>query len=112
MRGASSEGRDQKRRVAFGDQASGDLRVFDLPSSIISLRQADAARSTRVRPKAEAREAVALLSNRERRDSMARAARNAWERRFTKEKFQERILGIMSECGIASARPAEENSRY
>jgi glycosyltransferase involved in cell wall biosynthesis len=57
---------------------------------------------------AMAREAVALLSNRERRDSMARAARNAWERRFTKEKFQEQILEIMSECG--AARTAEENS--
>jgi glycosyltransferase involved in cell wall biosynthesis len=43
------------------------------------------------------REAVALLSERARRDAMARAARNAWERRFTKEKFQEQILGIMSE---------------
>jgi len=56
------------------------------------------------------RESVVLLSDRERRDSMARAARNAWERRFTKEKFQEQILGIMSACGAASARPAEENS--
>jgi glycosyltransferase involved in cell wall biosynthesis len=56
------------------------------------------------------REAVALLSDRGRRDSMARAARNAWERRFTKEKFQEQILEIMSECGVASARADEENS--
>lgn len=47
--------------------------------------------------------AVALLSDRERGDSMARAARAAWERRFTKEKFQEQILGIMNECGVASA---------
>lgn len=59
---------------------------------------------------AMAKEAVALLSDRERRDSMARAARNAWERRFTKEKFQEQIVEIMSECGIASARPAGQNS--
>jgi glycosyltransferase involved in cell wall biosynthesis len=58
---------------------------------------------------AMAREAVALLSDGERRDSMARAARDAWERRFTKEKFQEQILGIMSECG-AGARLAGENS--
>jgi spore coat protein SA len=47
--------------------------------------------------------AVALLSDRERGDSMARAARAAWERRFTKEKFQEQILEIMSGCGVASA---------
>jgi glycosyltransferase involved in cell wall biosynthesis len=46
---------------------------------------------------AMAREVVALLSDRGRRDSMARAARIAWERRFTKEKFQEQILGVMSE---------------
>ena len=60
---------------------------------------------------AMAREVVALLSgDPERRESMARAARMAWERRFTKEKYQEQILGIMSECGVASVRPAEENS--
>jgi hypothetical protein len=60
---------------------------------------------------AMAREAVALLSgDRKRRDSMARATRTAWEQRLTKEKFQEQILGIMSECGVSRARPFEAKS--
>jgi hypothetical protein len=57
---------------------------------------------------AMAREAVALLSDGERRDSMARAVRDAWARRFTKEKFQKQILGIMSECGAGG--PSERHS--
>jgi len=55
---------------------------------------------------AMARESATLLSDRERRESMARAARTAWERRFTKEKFQEQMLGIMSE-----SRPEGSASR-
>jgi glycosyltransferase involved in cell wall biosynthesis len=45
-----------------------------------------------------ARESVALLSgDPERRQSMARAARAEWERRFTLPKFHEALLAVMEE---------------
>jgi glycosyltransferase involved in cell wall biosynthesis len=45
-----------------------------------------------------ARAAVALLKGApERRTAMARAARTEWERRFTKEKFHDRLLAVMEE---------------